>query len=169
MGLFSFLFGGNRKERELLSLQKLVMKDSPNRLVMSERQLNSAATRLAKNDLRIVKDCISLISSTDKPSVFFSRLDLLEKTGKHLTLLEPHVSFSVSPSAAYREVIRKKEECIYSFLERYCNAVRIKANGMKTEKGKLNKYQKSYTDLEPYFNKISISNMAYIKKMLKQE
>lgn len=168
MGLFSFLFGGNKKKKNLLALQRLVMKDSPNRLVMSEKQLNSAAIRLAKNDLRIIKDCISLVSNTDKPSVFFSRLDLLEKTSHHLMLLEPHVSFSGSPTAAYREVIRKKDECTHDFLERYCNVVCIKANGMKTEKGKRNKYQKSFTDLEPYFDKINLSNMTYVKKMLKQ-
>ena len=166
MGLFGFLFGGI-KNNNLLELQKLVLKDSPGHLVMSEAQLKRAAKQQAQNDLRIIKDCISLVSKTEKPDVFFSRLDLLEKHSKHLMKLEPYVSFSgASPKDAYKEIVTKKDECIRQFLVRYCTSVKIKANAMKTDKGKTNKYMKSYENLQPYFKYLSTGNMAYVSKMI---
>ena len=166
MGLFGFLFGGS-KNNNLLELQNLVLKDSPGHLVMSEAQLKREAKQQAQNDLRIIKDCISLVSKTEKPDVFFSRLDLLEKHSKHLMKLEPYVSFSgASPKDAYKEIVNKKDECIRKFLVRYCTTVKIKADDMKTEKGKTNKYMKSYEKLQPYFKYLSIGNMAYVSKML---
>lgn len=169
MGLFGFLSEG-KKKNDLLELQKLVMKDSPGHLVMSEAQLMRAAKQQAQNELRIIKDCISLVSKTEKPDVFFSRLDLLEQHSKRIIKFEPYVSFSGgSPRAAFNEVINKKDECIRQFLVRYCSSVRIKAKNMKTDKGRENKYQKSYENIKPYFKYLSKKNMEYVEKMLYQK
>lgn len=71
------LFGKSKKE--LLLWQNLIICGSPNKLVMSEKQLKLATEQQATNDLRIIQDCIKIISDTVKPDIFFSRLDLLKE------------------------------------------------------------------------------------------
>ena len=77
-----WLFG--KKKEELLIWQNLIMQDSPNKLVMTEKQLKQATEQQASNDLRIIQDCIRIISETVKPDIFFSRMDLLKETSKLL-------------------------------------------------------------------------------------
>ena len=50
MCLLGSLFGGNKKQR-LLDWQKIVMENSPDRLVMSEQQLRQVSIQQAQNDL----------------------------------------------------------------------------------------------------------------------
>ncbi|MBQ1169497.1 MAG: hypothetical protein IIX49_01565 [Oscillospiraceae bacterium] len=100
MGLLGSLLGGNKKQR-LLDWQKIVMDNSPDRLVMSEQQLRQVSIQQAQNDLRIMNDCKNLVSTTVKPDVFFGRLNLLVERGEHLQRLEQYISFSgASPTAA---------------------------------------------------------------------
>lgn len=157
------------KNSNLLELQRIVLVDSPDRLIMSESQLMNAATVQAQNDMRIIKDCASLVSSTTKPDVFFSRLELLLKTSRHLMLFEPYLPFKgASPSAAYNEAVSKKDECVWQFITRYSAAVRDKADSMKTEKGKANQYQKYYDSMKPHYGGLSTDNKRYFERTYKQ-
>ena len=90
MGLLDSLFGGSKKQR-LLDWQKIVMENSPDRLVMSEQQLRQVSMQQAQNDLRIMNDCKNLVSTTVKPDVFFTRLNLLVERGEHLQRLEQYL------------------------------------------------------------------------------
>lgn len=166
MGLFDFL--GFGKKAKLLELQKIVLVDSPNRLIMSESQLMKTAIQQAQNDMRIIKDSLSLVSTTTKPDVFFSRLDTLLNTSRHLMSFEPYISFKGSPSAAYREAATKKDECVRQFILRYSVAVNDKASSMKTEKGKKNQYQKFYDSMTPYYGELSTDNKRLFDSVYKQ-
>lgn len=164
MGLFDFLFGRSKKTEYLLSMQKVVIENSPDRLVLTEKQLYAAAQEQAQNDLRIINDSLAIISKTTKPDVFFSRLELIQRHSGHLMLLEPYVDFSgASPAAAYHEFVTKKSEAIMIFLRRYYTAVHEKAQGMKTEKGKANQYIKFYDSLQEYYPVMSKENIEYIE------
>ena len=66
MGLFS-LFGNKKKKEDLLELQKNILVNSPDRLIMSEKQLMESATRMAQRDLEIIQDCIRILGETKKP------------------------------------------------------------------------------------------------------
>ena len=158
----------HEKNAKLLELQRIVLVDSPDRLIMSESQLMKAAIERAQNDMRIIKDCSSLVSSTTKPDVFFGRLDLLIKTSRHLMLFEPYISFTGSPAAAYNEAINKKDECVRQFITRYSATVREKADSMKTEKGKGNQYQKYYDSMKPHYGGMSADNKRYFERTYKQ-
>jgi hypothetical protein len=161
MGLFGFFNKG--KKAKLLELQKIVIENSPDYLVLSESQLMNEARSQAKNDLRIMNDCVKLLSSTLKPDVFFSRLDLLEKRSKHLVGLEPYISFSGAlPSEAYKEFLSDKNLCVRQFIARYSASISDIAANMKTDKGKKNQYQKFYDNLEPYFSIMSNDNIEYV-------
>ena len=103
------------KNSNLLELQRIVLVDSPDSLIIAESQLMNAATVQAQNDMRIIKDCTSLVSSTTKPDVFFSRLELLLKTSRHLMLFEPYLPFKgASPSAAYNILLSGFSSALFS-------------------------------------------------------
>lgn len=163
MGLLSSLLGGNKKQR-LLEWQNIVMAQHSNRLVMTEQQLQQASIQQAQNDLRIMNDCRNLVSTTVKPDVFFGRLHLMLEKAEHLQQLEKYISFSgASPTAALNEIRQNYQEAIKQFLVRYFSDTFDKAEAMKTEKGKQNKYIKFYESLQEYYCYIDEANKEYVE------
>jgi len=158
------LFGFNKKKEYLLEWQKIVLTDSPDKLIMTERQLKQTSEQQATNDLRIIQDCIKIISNTVKPDIFFSRMDLLKEKAIHLQTLEPYVNFSgASPTAAVNEIFDQEQDAIYELIGRCYNTAFEKAEKLKTEKGKKNQYQKFYDSLQPYADKMNNHNINYLK------
>lgn len=64
MGLLDLFKNNNKKKEELLALQKLVVDNSPDKLIMSEKQLKRIAAEMAERDLKIIHDCIRILEST---------------------------------------------------------------------------------------------------------
>lgn len=156
------LFGKSKKE--LLIWQKIVLSNSPDKLIMSEKQLKQASNQLAENHLRIIHDCTKLISDTTNPEVFFSRLELLKEHGKALVVLEPYADFSgASPTAALEEIISKEQDAIYNFIVRYYGTIFDKAASLKTEKAKKRQFQKFYDSLQNYYDRMDERNRRYIE------
>ena len=165
MGLFD-LFGN--KKQELLELQKLVLDNSPDKLIMSEKQLKDLATKAAARDLEIIQDCIRIVGSTTKPDTFFSRLALLIDKADNLRKYEKFISFKgASPSEAYGQLWSDYQESIQRFLIRYFSDVFDQAEKLKTDNGKLNKYQKFYDSLQPYYSQMSADHIDYIETKYK--
>lgn len=163
MGLFDVFISQKRKE-ELLLLQKVLVENSPDKLIYSEKQLKALANKSAKDSLRIANDCIKILQTTVKPDVFFDRLQLFTWHTSNLALLEKYISFSgASPKEVFSVLISEKQECIGEFLVRYFCQVLDKADSLKTAKGKLNQYQKFYDSLKPYFAEMNAENINYIE------
>ena len=102
MGFLDFLKKNNARKEYLLQWQNVIMKDSPNELIMSEQQLKAFSQQQAANDLRIINDCGTLIETTVNPDVFFMRLNLLMEKTEHLVRLETFIKFiGEQPSDAY--------------------------------------------------------------------
>ena len=160
MGLFD-LFG--KKKKHLLELQEVVLGKKSTRLIMTEKQLISAATASAQRDIEIIQDCVRIVSETKKPDTFFSRFDLLISKSEHLRIYERFIRFTESPSAAYGQLWNDRQECIGQFLVRYFSDVFDQAEKLKTDKGKLNKYQKFYDSLQPYYEQMNAENIDYIE------
>lgn len=160
MGLFSLLTG---KDAKLLKLQKLLVKNSPNKLIMSEKQLMDTARRAAKRYLEICNDSMRLIDTTIKPDVFFSRLDLLLKNLTELQALEQYISFSGSPSKSLARIRASKQDVIHDFLVRYHKTIVSQANAAKTLRGKESKYKKFEESLQPYYSKMNAQNVLFVK------
>lgn len=168
MGLFNF--GQKRRNREeyLLRWQNVITNDSPDRLIMTEAQLRDATNQMATNDLRIINDCIRLVEKTTKPDVFFSRLSLLVEKAKHLLTLGKYTAFlGATPSEAYRDVVQNRNEAIRQFLIRYFSETFDKAEALKTEKGRLAKYQKWYDSLQEYYCYMTEDHIDYIETKYK--
>lgn len=161
MGLFDLFMNKNEK---LLKLQRIVLEDSPDKLVLSEKQLKAMANQKAANSLRIAQDCCHALQTTTNPDVFFERFQLLVLHSSELAILEEYISFSgASPTTAFNVLVNEKQECIKQFLIRYFDKVIDKAESLKTDKGKLNQYQKFYDSLKPYFSEMDADNIDYIE------
>ncbi len=157
MGLFG------KKKKELLEWQKIVMVDNPDELTLNQKQLQQISNQQAADDLRIIQDCIKIISETTNPDTFFMRLDLLKEKAAHLTLLGPYVKFTgSSPTAAAKEVVDQEQTAIYNFIIRYYSVVFDKAESLKTARGKKNQFQKFFDSLEKYLERMNESNLNYI-------
>ena len=161
MGLLDLF--GSKKKAELLELQKIVLVNSPNKLILSEAKLKGLAASAAQRDLEIIQDCIRILGSTTKPDTFFSRFALLIEKADHLRIYEKYIKFSVPPSKAYGELWADRQECINRFLVRYFMETFDKAEAMKTDKGKRNKYQNFYDSLQPYYDQMDADNIDYIE------
>lgn len=165
MGLFD-IFG--KKKAELLELQKIVLDNSPDQLVLSEKQLIELAKIHAQNSLRIVQDCSKILQSTVKPDVFFERFQLLILHSSNMAILEKYVPFrGASPMAAFNVLMAEKQQCINQFLIRYFCSVFDKAETLKTDKGKFNQYKKFYDSLLPYYDEMDADNIDYIETKYK--
>ena len=161
------LFWGSKKRQKeafLLEWQNVVIPENGNRLIVTEEQLKATTQQIAENDLRIMNDCKKLITDTLNPNVFFNRLNLLVEKAKHLAILERYITFSgASPSAAYHEITESYQEAIQQFLFRYFSDTFDKAEIMKTQKGRLAKYQRFYDSLQEYYPYMNAENIEFIE------
>lgn len=155
-------FGKSKKD--LLTWQNDIMSDAPNTLIMNEKQLKETTSLQAENDIRIINDCIKIISETINPDTYFSRFNLLLEKGNHLLILEQYIKFSgASISDAIQEIHDNKQESIRNFLSRYYENVSLKMKSLKTEKGKMNQLEKFYNSLKPYFLEMNQENIDFIE------
>lgn len=167
MGLFDLI---NGKKEYLLNWQRLVLTNSPNKLIMTEQQLNAITKQQADRDLEIIRDCAKLVEQTKSPDVFFMRLNLLIKKLSHLASLEKYITISIpgtSITAACYDVARNYQEEVKKFLVRYFSDTFDKAEAMKTEKGRIGKYQKFYDSLQEYYRYMNAANIDYVETKYK--
>ena len=154
--------------KELLALQKLVVENSPDVLMFSEKELIEMAYFNAEGYLKIIYDSIQLVNDTANPNVFFSRYDLLEENLHTLSLLEPYIKFkSEKPSDKLYEFQTVRQKQIFIFLKRYFDDAKKQANKMKTDKGKFGKYEEFYQNLQPYYELMDSKNIEYAETSYK--
>ncbi len=148
----------NRKQ--LLEWQNIVTNNSSTKLVMSASQLKNSSMIQVNNDLRIIQDCVNLVNKTTDPDVYFSRYKLMLEKAEHLKLFEPYISFTGdSPSRSLEKLKAEEQQSINDFLHRVVEKVEC----LKTDSGKKNRYQKLYTDLTPYFDRMNTENIDYVE------
>lgn len=103
--------------------------------------------------LQIVEDCIKLIHSTNNADVFFPRYNLLLQT-----LLE------VGDYVTHEKFQGAQQQNIRNFIIRSYNAALVRADSMKTEKGKYNQYLKAYEGIEKYREHLSDETGAFLEE-----
>ena len=163
-----FLLEKQQRKEKMLQWQNLILQENRDELILSEQQLKSCTAQQAEDDLRIINDCVKLIESTLKPDVFFMRLKLLFEKTEHLCMLEPYMSFAgAKPSDAYIEVSQNHQEAVRLFLIRYFSDTFDKAEAMKTEKGRIGKYQRFYDSLQEYYFYMNEENIDYVETKYK--
>lgn len=148
--------------------QNAILAQPSSKLVMTETQLKMATEQRAFNNVRIIKDSRKLVLETKNPETFFERLALLDEKSMELLKLEKYISLSgASPRALRQEFYNQKQEVIKQFLIRYFCSVFDKAEKAKTDKTKLNNYQKFYDTLQPYYREMDAANIDYVETKYK--
>ena len=151
-----------RNKKTLFAWQQLIVVDSPSRLVFNEKSSTEHTQPIVHRDFEIVTDCQNLIQTTANPNVFFARLDLLYERLAHLIQLEPYYRFQPQlPSDILLQSCQRENASVKAFLERYFYKTSEKANGLKTEKAKLNQFEKYKETLDSFSNRISKDNYEY--------
>lgn len=152
----------NLNKRTLYGLQQLVFPDSLVGAFTSE-QILSACDSIISQTEHIINDCKELINSTENPSVFYERYDLLIEKYQELSNYEPFVviyGYQPIESLAYFREARSKYE--KKFITRCYNKALVKADSMKTEKGRKNQFVKMYELLLQYESDMSPENLSFL-------
>lgn len=102
---------------------------------------------------QIIDDCRELISSTNNADVFFPRYKLLLET-----LAE------VGDQISYNSYLSSKQRYTQSFIYRCYNAALIRADSMKTKKGKYNQFLKAYESIEKYRSELSEEDSVFLEQ-----
>lgn len=113
-------------------------------------QISGAAL---ERKLQIVDDCMTLIHSTNNAEVFFARYELLLKTLIEIGDMETHDKWQLA-----------MQQNIKSFIIRCYNAALVRADSMKTEKGKHNQFLKAYETIEKYRSSLSDETAAFLEQ-----
>lgn len=161
--MFNFM-----KKQKLLALQNLVMTGSPNKLVMSEKEIYANANRIVQNALKVMNESADLVNNTLKPDVFFKRYNILIEYGEKLVQFEPYVKFKgTSPTNTLKDIKNQRHQATLNFLERYYQNTELKATSLKTERGKQNAYQKFFDSLKAYSSDMDEETLLYISNLQK--
>lgn len=167
MGFFSLLFNKKKQKEFFLNWQKLITQKESDRLLLNYKQLKAATITSIKNDQRIIGDCLEIVEKTAKPDTFFMRLNLMVEKTKHLEALTEYADYAGIKTKGIEEfcenVPNAYNDFIKKFLIRYFSDTFDKAESMKTEKGKIGKYQKFYDSLQEYYNSMTKEHIDFIE------
>lgn len=114
-----------------------------------------------QDDLRILQESIDIINTTSNIETFISRCDLAQS--KALTIEQAmmagiHVKENFITS---KEILDMKVILLSSLLSKSYNKVKQDASKLKTEKGRMGRYQKYLDLLQRYEDELSISEAYF--------
>ena len=112
--------------------------------------LSEAALR---RRLQIIDDCMTLTTTSNNADVFFPRYELLLKTLVEIGDWETHDKWQVA-----------QQENIKNFIIRAYNSALVRADGMKTEKGKHNQFVAVYGSIEKYRSSMSAETVSFFEE-----
>ena len=160
MGIFDIFGKTSRKP----TLQEILYENAPsNRITIPREQMLNLANQRAAQDIRIINESKTIIQTTVKPDVFFSRLNLLRDKIDDLVMLSPYIKIKgVSQHQLKQSYENDREEIINGFIDRYYKSVKKKADTLKTQKAKDNQYNKFFDTLEKYQPELSDGNRVKI-------
>lgn len=143
MGLLDLFFGNSRKRIDIISLNR---------------------------DLEILNDCATLIEKTVNPEVFFPRFDLYMEKLSILSDAEKARLLKVTGESLYQKYMEmntedKRIESVNGFIDRMWLDTCKKAEGLKTDKGRQNRYNKFYDTLQSYEDKMPLQCHLHYKSL----
>lgn len=138
-------------------------------LLFGKTQRNFDITSLNR-DLQILNDCAKLIENTIIPEVFFSRYDLYMEKLSILSDAQKARFIKVKGDNLYQkykemDTEEKKIEAVNNFIDRMWFDTCLKAEKLKTEKGKENRYSRFYNALQNYEDKMPTSCIQHYKNL----
>lgn len=171
MGLFDLFKKKEKNNLKLLKLQNSVYGKNYDKIIFPKQQiLDSACNVYVPQIARMINDSVELVNNSVVPETFFFRLNfLIEKLQELITIEELIVFNPPLPSTQLDEVIEKYDLIIQQFLERYIENCVGKIKKLKTDKGKLNKINKSLENILEYKKFLKNSHLDYIENLKNNE
>ena len=158
MGIFNF-----RKKKSLLELQKLVITNSPNKLIMKENELLDNAYKICNNYINKISDFVQIINTTSNPNLYFQTYEIMLDYTKKLIKFEPYLHFKGNPPTYSLDMfLSQRQQSINDFLSRYYENIAKKAIDDATEQGITALYNQFKNSLLPYYSIINDSNIHFI-------
>lgn len=152
------------EESELLELQKLLVKNSEEKLICSKSELYEMAQETISNNMRIIKESQNIVENTKDIDTFFTRINLILYKYEEICLFEPYIDFEGhSPSEAYEQEISECENETKHFIYQYIAYMLESAQNLKTERGRFSRYQKAYESFRSHYDTISHENQVRIE------
>ena len=156
-------------EDDLLELQKILFKGSPDTLIMSRAEIYDQLQWQLSNGMRIIDESANIIESTRDIDTFFSRADLILEKYEYFKRFELYVPFGeYTASEAYDQAKSELVAALERFIYRHVDGMTLDAMKLKTEKGKQNRYEKSFESFKKYYDRIDPSNWQLIENEFKR-
>lgn len=154
----------NLSKRTLRSIQTLCFPKSHKGRLSTEQIIYTCDSVLTQNS-RITEDCRQIIINTDNPQIFFERYELLINKYTLMSQYEPFVEFfGYQPLESLTHFKADKGKYEKKLIDRCYNKALIKADSLKTEKGKKNQFVKAYEKLSNYKCKMTSDAQEYLNK-----
>lgn len=146
----------------LLEWQNLISEPS-DKLYMNEKQLRDFSAVLGNRNIQILNNCANLMQTTTNIDIFFSRYDSYMEALNFLSKLERFVKMEGdSPTEKMREISDQYDSLVMEFIDRYWEDTKQKAELLKTEKGRINRYKKFQESFEQYRSRLSKRVLDYL-------
>ncbi len=159
----------NYNQTNMYALQQLVLPGSKKGTVTNEQIIRLCDTTINRAE-DIIDDCKKLISSTENPSVFYERYNLLIEQYTELTQFEPFiVLFGYQPIESLAYYRESKSSFEKKLIDRCYNKSLIKADSLKTEKARKNQFIKMHESLQQYEYMMNAETLAYMAKKFKSK
>lgn len=117
-----------------------------------------------KQNEKIINDCIHLITTTKTPSVFFERYALMELKLDELIAIGG-AGCTQSPYPVKDKFVAEKQQYVHDMIQRCFTDAYEKANSLKTDNGKLNRYDNFVSSFKPYFDLMSEHNVILVNTL----
>ena len=165
MGLFRSLFNLNKVSTNDDLVKLVIPNAAPDRYI-SKALFTKALYMAVDNKMKILKDSVKLVNSTEKPKIFFTRRALILETLEFLAKLEPVYPFKGSlPSKDLINIQSKKVAAINDFIKRYFDSVRIDMATLKTAKAKQRKMDLFCENMLAYDDEMEDENRKNYKAL----
>ena len=154
----------NLSKQNMYALQTVVFPNSRKGAVTLEKIIHTCDSIITQDNF-IADDCKKLIYSTETPRVFYERYDLLYEKYMDMRKYEPFVviyGYQPSESLLYYQEAKKRYE--KKMIDRCYNKALIKADSLKTDKGKKNQFMKSYNSLMEFKDSMNPDNLDYANR-----
>lgn len=164
MGILGFLTRKKEEKEYFLAWQNAILDKPVNKLIMSKEELARVTKDKLSNDLRILQDSLEIVENTLNPDTFFSRLNLMVEVSNRLQKYEPYLYKKPEEHPVlYFQVIQNYQQFVRRFLLRYYSDTYSKIEKLKTNKGKLNRWEKWYESLHVHYCYMNEENIQLIE------
>ena len=149
---------------ESLELQKILIENSGNDLILSNDELYQMAYDRIENDFRIIDESQNIIEKTKDIDTFFMRSNLIVEKYKDICFFEPYMPFEGgTPSEAYVQALADREEDIKHFIYQHIAYLCEASENLSSESEKNMLYRDAYDAFKKRYDTISPENQARIE------